>query len=284
MSSSLISSDPDPAPAGAAADAAFHLPPAWASAWALVAVLWQRDLKRLFRQPSRLIGALGQPVIFWGIIGSGYASTFALPGADVSYASYFYGGVIMMVALFSSIFASVSVIEDRHQGFLLHVLTVPAPRFALVLGKCLGSASVAGVQISLFLLLAPVAGYSWLSIDWPSLLLALSLACVGLSALGFAVAWRLDNVQAYHAVQMTLLVPLWVISGAMFPGPKQGAYATAMRLNPLSYAVSAIRHALSGGQAPAATVLADRGTSLAVLASFCVLSLCIAQRQSARRV
>lgn len=248
-----------------------------------IAVLWQRDCLRFLRQPSRLVGALGQPVIFWGVIGSGFASTFSLGQGQIGYQAFFYAGVVMMVALFSSIFASVSVIEDRHQGFLLPVLAGPGSRLALVLGKCLGSATVAALQISLFLLLAPLAGFSYASIAWPALLSALACACMGLSALGFAVAWWLDNVQAYHAVQMTLLVPLWVVSGAMFPAdPSSPGFYWAMRANPLAYAVSAVRHALYGGSAPLQTVICDASTAQWVCLVFALVSVALATLVSRR--
>ena len=180
-------------------------------------MLWWRDLVRFFRQPSRLAGALGQPVIFWLVIGSGLAATFRMPGAEVGYLEFFYPGVLLMVVLFAAIFTTVSVIEDRHAGFLQAVLAGPGSRAALVLGKAAGSASVALSQAALFLALAPGAGIQLLRVDWPLLLAALALAALGLAALGFAVAWTVDSVQGYHALQMTLLVPLWVVSGAMFP-------------------------------------------------------------------
>ncbi|RYF09070.1 MAG: ABC transporter [Deltaproteobacteria bacterium] len=230
---------------------------AFAFDMATIQVLWWRDMKRFWRQPSRLVGALGQPIIFWGVIGSGMASTFTLPGSPVGYLEYFYPGVVLMVALFASIFASVSVIDDRHQGFLQAVLAGPGSRTALVLGKCLGSASVALLQIGLFLALAPYAGFDLSAVHWPLLLGTLVAACLGLCALGFAAAWFLDNVQAYHAIQMTFLVPLWVVSGAMFP-PSQDAprgFVWAMQFNPVAYAVSAVRHALVRGVHPAAAFL-----------------------------
>lgn len=244
--------------------------------WATIQVLWRRDMKRFWRQPSRLVGALGQPIIFWGVIGSGMASTFALPGSDVGYLEYFYPGVVLMVALFASIFASVSVIEDRHQGFLQAVLAGPGSRTALVLGKCLGSASVALVQIALFLALAPWAGFALGAVHWPMLITALLGACLGLCALGFAAAWFFDNVQAYHAIQMTLLVPLWVVSGAMFPPTAQAprAFLWAMQLNPIAYAVSCVRHALYGGHAPVATVMhVTPSVALAIVLGFAVMSI-----------
>ncbi|BDG08469.1 ABC transporter permease [Anaeromyxobacter paludicola] len=250
---------------------------------ATVDVLWRRDLARFFRQPSRLAGALGQPVLFWLIIGSGMASTFRMPGSDQGYLQFFYPGVVLMVVLFAAIFTTVSVIEDRHAGFLQAVLAGPGSRGALVAGKSLGSASVALSQAALFLLLLPSAGFSALSVRWPLLLAALSLAAVGLAALGFAVAWAVDNVQGYHAIQMTLLVPLWVVSGAMFPAsPEHPVFAAVMRANPVAYAVSATRRALGGPDAPGA-LPGGAAVDLGVLALFAAAALGLAALAARRK-
>jgi daunorubicin resistance ABC transporter membrane protein len=248
---------------------------------ATVAVLWRRDLTRFFRQPSRLAGALGQPVIFWLVIGSGMSGTFRMSGGP-GYLAYFYPGVVMMVVLFAAIFTTVSVIEDRHRGFLQTVLAGPGSRGALVLGKSLGSASVALSQAALFLLLLPAAGIPYLAVSWPLLLAALGLAAVGLAALGFAVAWAVDNVQGYHAIQMTLLVPLWVVSGAMFPLPAdRPGFAWVMRANPISYSVSAVRRALAGADAPGA-LPGSAARDLAVCALFALVALALALAASRR--
>jgi daunorubicin resistance ABC transporter membrane protein len=250
---------------------------------ATVRVLWWRDLVRFFRQPSRLVGALGQPVLFWLIIGSGMASTFRMPGAQVGYLEFFYPGVVLMVVLFAAIFTTVSVIEDRHQGFLQAVLAGPGSRASLVAGKSLGSASVALSQAALFLLLAPAAGFPFRSIDWPLLVAALGLAAIGLAALGFTVAWAIDNVQGYHAIQMTLLVPLWVISGAMFPpSPDHPAFTAVMRANPVAYAVSATRRALAGPVA-AGALPGSAARDLAVVAAFAAVALVLAVAAARRR-
>jgi len=254
---------------------------------AAVGVLWRRDLLRFFRQPSRLVGALGQPVIFWLVIGSGMAATFRMPGSPVGYLQFFYPGVVLMVVLFAAIFTTLSVIEDRHAGFLQAVLAGPAPREAVAAGKVLGSASVALTQVALFLALAPAAGFPLLLVNWPLLLSSLSLAAVGLAGLGFAVAWLVDNVQGYHAIQMTLLVPMWVVSGAMFPpSADHPAFGAVMRANPLSYAVSAVRRALAGADAPGA-LAGSSLRDLAVLALFAAVGLSLAagaaRRQGAPR-
>src|SRR6185436_17519936 len=112
-----------------------------------ISVLVRRDLTRFVREKTRVAGALLQPLLFWLMIGSGMASTFVLPGArSVGYLEYFYPGVLVMVVLFTAIFTTMSVIEDRHSGFLQAVLVAPGSRAALVIGKCLGAATVAFVQ------------------------------------------------------------------------------------------------------------------------------------------
>ena len=245
---------------------------------ATISVLWQRDVKRFFRQPSRIIGALGQPIIFWLVIGSGMTATFALPNSPVDYMEYFFPGVVLMVVLFASIFTSMSVIDDRSAGFLQAVLAGPASRVSVVLGKCLGSASVAMVQAGLFLLLAPLAGFAYAQIDWVMLLLSLWTAALGVCAVGFAVAWWLNNVQAYHAVQMTLLIPLWIISGAMFPyDPEHAVFRFIMKLNPAAYATSSVRHAMYGGiAAPDMSLTQSPGGEFAVLLACGAVSLGVA--------
>ncbi|HET7754886.1 MAG TPA: ABC transporter permease [Anaeromyxobacteraceae bacterium] len=259
--------------------------PASAVAWdvATARVLWYRDLLRFFRQPSRLAGALGQPVIFWLVIGSGLASTFRMPGSGVGYLEFFYPGVVLMVVLFAAIFTTVSVIEDRRQGFLQAVMAGPGSRAALVVGKVLGSASVALTQASLFLILAPLAGFRWGAIHWPLLLAALALSAIALAAIGFAVAWSVSSVQGYHAIQMTFITPLWVVSGAMFPSdPARPWLEVVMRLNPVAYGVSAARRALAGADAPGALPGSAAG-DLAVLAFFTAGALALALLASRRR-
>ena len=250
---------------------------------AAVRVLWRRDLVRFFRQPSRLVGALAQPAVLWVVLGAGMSGTFRMQGAATGYLAYFYPGVVLMVVLFASIFTTLSVIEDRHAGFLQAVLAGPASRGAVVVGKVLGSASVALSQAVLFLVLAPAAGFPPGAVDWPLLLAALALAAVGLSALGFAVAWLVDNVQGYHAIQMTLLVPLWIVSGAMFPeSPDHPILGAVMRANPVAYAVSASRRALAGPDAQGA-LPGSTARDLLVLAAFAAAAVLLATLAARRR-
>lgn len=233
---------------------------------ATISVLVRRDLTRFVREKSRVLGAVVQPLLFWLMIGSGLADNFKLPGSEhVSYLEYFFPGVLVMIVLFSAIFTTMSVIEDRHSGFLQAVLVAPGSRVSLVLGKCLGSSAVALIQGALFLLLAPLAGFSFTSMALLPLAAGLVLTCLALCTLGFAVAWWLDSSTAYHVVMSVLLLPLWVLSGSMFPARPGTIMGYLVSANPLSYAVSAVRRGMYGAALPAGMLPAGRGAWLEVL-------------------
>src|ERR1041384_8208853 len=121
--------------------------------------LWQREIVRFFRQRSRVIGALGPPILFWFLIGSGLGNSFHMglstPAEGINYLQYFFPGTVSLIILFTAIFSTISVIEDRHEGFLQSVLVAPLSRLSLVLGKILGGTTLAFVQALLFLCLAP---------------------------------------------------------------------------------------------------------------------------------
>lgn len=253
--------------------------PALAEDLATVRVLWSRDVLRFLRQPTRLVGALAQPVVFWLLIGGGMASTFryeAAPG--VGYMQYFFPGIVVMMVLFASIFGTITVIEDRHAGFMQSVLVGPSSRAAVVVGKSLGVGSVGLFQAAAFLCLAPWAGFAMGDIDWGSLLACLTLGALGLSAFGFALAWVTDSSQAYHAVMSILLLPGWVLSGAMFPPSEDHpVLRTLLHANPMSYLVSGVRGALhAGGDTRVAHLAGGPVGDLAVVAAFAVLSVTLA--------
>jgi len=254
---------------------------------ATVRVLAGRDVVRFFRQRSRVIGALAQPVLFWWVIGSGFGGSFRLQGADhVSYGTYFYPGVVTMVLLFSAIFATITVIEDRREGFLQSVLAGPGSRLSVVLGKCLGSSAVALIQASLFLLLAPLAGVSVAAVNWPLLVSALVLSSLFLTGLGFVLAWWINSASGYHAVMSVVLIPMWVLSGAMFPlDTPDSVLGRMMSLNPMRFAVDAVRQALFPGDT--ASIASGIGTlpvvSLLTLGGLAALTLGISAWRVGRR-
>jgi len=212
-----------------------------------VVTLWRRELVRFIRQRSRVFGTLATPLIFWLLLGSGLGSSFSLPGAlqKMDYLEYFYPGTILLIILFTTIFASLSIIEDRKEGFLLSVLVAPVSRSAIVLGKILGGATVAFAQGFLLLLLAPLMG---ISLDFWRILTvsgALLLASLSLSGLGFATAWKTESMEGYHTVMNVILFPMWLLSGALFPAA--GAFSWVrwvMIFNPATYALALLRHLL----------------------------------------
>ncbi len=156
-------------------------------------------------------------------------------------------------------------------------MVAPASRGALALGKCLGGAAVALLHGALFLVLSPLAGFTPGEVNWPLLAVTLVLTSLALTAVGFVLAWWLDSTQGYHAIMSVVLIPLWILSGALFPvEPTHGALRWAARLDPLTYAVDATRAALAG--AP----VADEATSLAVLGAFALVTLVAATRIARR--
>jgi ABC-2 type transport system permease protein len=253
--------------------------------WATVRVLWGRDVVRFFRQRSRVVGALAQPLLFWAVMGSGFGRSFQAEGmTGLSYTHYFFAGVVAMVLLFSAIFATITVIEDRREGFLQSVLAGPGSRLSVVAGKCLGSSTIALLQAGLFLGFAPLAGVAWATVSLPILVAALVLTALFLCGLGFTLAWWINSSTGYHAVMSVILIPMWILSGAMFPvsgaGPVIGAL---MQVNPMRFSVDALRQALYGEAAVAAVTRGTVSTNLAALMGLAAFVLALAAWRVSRR-
>jgi ABC-2 type transport system permease protein len=194
---------------------------------------------------------------------------------------FFFPGAVALVVLFASIFANISIIEDRREGFLLSVLVAPTPRLALVLGKVFGATTIGAMQGALFLPLIPVLGIPVSVSGLPLAGGAVALMAFGLTAIGFFFAWRLNSIQGFHSVMNVVLMPMWLLSGGLFPF--EGAHwtmATLMRLNPLFYGVTALRRALT----PELTI-AGPSTVIcwAVMAGFAAVSLALAVWEANRR-
>ena len=246
-----------------------------------ISALWKREIVKFVRDRSRLLGALTQPIGFWLLLGLGFQGTFQMPlGAEsgIGYLEFLFPGIIVLMILFTAIFSTISIVEERKSGFLQAALVAPMPRTALVVGNALGGTTLAFLQAVLFLILLPVIGL------WPTatglLLVCLTSLLVGLSftALGFLIAWRSETTRGFHAVMNLFLLPLWFLSGAFFPA--EGASVLlrwVMVLNPVSYAVSAIRQALYlPGAAP--TAMAPIWVCLLISALFAGLTITLAVR------
>ena len=209
--------------------------------------LWQREMVRFFRQRDRVVGALATPIVFWLLLGLGLGKSFRTPTAPEShgYLEYFYAGTMVMILLFTAIFSTISVIEDRREGFLQAVLVAPVGRFAIVAGKLLGGTTLALVQGLIFLAFAPVVGVtlSVASVLW--LVGVMTLVSFALTGLGFVIAWQLNSTQGFHAIMNLFLIPLWLLSGAVFPASGAPAWlGWVIKLNPLTYGVTALRDGL----------------------------------------
>ena len=231
--------------------------------------LCRREITRFLRQRHRIVGALATPLVFWLLIGGGIGQSISFPGgAGQSYLQYFFPGTLLMILLFTAIFSMISVIEDRREGFLQSVLVSPAPRQAVVLGKVLGATLLASGQGAIFLALGPLAG---LRFGPPALLGALGamlLMSFALSSLGFVIAWRMSSTQGFHAIMNLFLMPMWFLSGALFP-PQNAWWGlrALMAINPLTYGLDLLRHLLAPRTEAAA---GDAALSLIVTAAFAV--------------
>jgi ABC-2 type transport system permease protein len=234
--------------------------------------LWRREIVRFYRQRARVVGVIVSPLLFWLVLGSGFAHSFQSAGVGAGpghYLGYFFPGSVVMIVLFTAIFSMMSLIQDRNEGFLLSVLAAPVSRSAIVLGKVLGGATLAAIQGVIFLVFAPLVG---VHASVAAVLLAIVvIAAISfeLTALGFAIAWPMDSPQAFHAIVNLILLPLWMLSGALFPASGASGWMRVLMLaNPLTYGVDALRNALF----PAQPTSASLAVNLAVTAGFCLVA------------
>jgi ABC-2 type transport system permease protein len=237
-----------------------------------VSALWRREMVRFVRQRSRIVGAFASPLIFWLLLGFGVGSSFspASQARTMGYQEYFFPGTVLMILLFTSIFSTISIIEDRKEGFLQAVLVAPVPRSALVFGKLLGGTSLALMQGILFMLLAPLVGIPMTRI--PETLLMLTLVAFGLTALGYVIAWRMDSTQGFHAIMNLFLIPMWLLCGAVFPASgAPGWLRVVMGLNPITYGMSAVRWSIYGREVASTMGIPGFGLSVGVSVAFAAL-------------
>jgi ABC-2 type transport system permease protein len=237
--------------------------------------LWKREVVRFYRNRSRVVGVIASPLLFWIVIGSGFGTSFRGAGGQGSqhYLDFFFPGALTMIVLFTAIFTMMSVIEDRNEGFLLSVLVAPVHRSVIVLGKVLGGTTLAAGQGILFLIFAPLIGIHFTLVSFGLIVLTVFLIAFSLTALGFAIAWPMDSTQAFHAIINLFLIPLWLLSGSLFPLSGASFWIKAiMRINPLTYGTEALRSLLF----PGAAVDFSLKMSIGILAIFSVVMFVIA--------
>lgn len=236
-----------------------------------VGALWWREVIRFLRQRSRLIGAGMQPLLFWLLLGGGFASSFQPAGApaDTGALQYFYPGILTLVLLFTAIFSTIAVVEDRKSGFLQGVLVAPISRRGVVLAQALGGTTLAVLQGALLLVLAPLVGVPLSLASVAAAVATMAAIAFALTSLGLVIAWRMESTQGFHAIMNLILMPIWLLSGAFFPAAgAAGWLGWVMWVNPLTYGMAALRRCLYLDLPAAVGAVPPLGLSLAVTLAF----------------
>ncbi|MEI8327675.1 MAG: ABC transporter permease [Candidatus Taylorbacteria bacterium] len=210
-------------------------------------ILWLRQIKRYMRSKSRIIGSLAQPLLFLLALGYGFGSVFQKAG-EGSYIDFLVPGIIGMGIIFTAVFTGIEIIWDRQFGFLKEIMVAPMSRVNIMIGRTLGGATVATIQGTVVFLLSLILGFhpvSWLGII-PAIIIMFLIATL-FTALGTMIASLLDDMQGFQLIMNFLIMPLFFLSGALFPleGLPKGL-AIVARLDPLSYGVDALRSILTG--------------------------------------
>ena len=238
--------------------------------------LWLREVKRYLRDRTRIISSFVQPLLWLVIFGAGFGMRFALPGG--SYQQYLFPGIVGQTLLFTSMFMGISVIWDRDFGFLKEVLVAPVSRMTLFLGKMVGDSTDAVIQGIIVFALGAVLG---ISIDPGGFLLSLPIMLLitfGLVSIGLTIASFMGSLESFGAIQTFINLPLFFLSGALFPingSLAQGVpgwLQAASSLNPLTYGVDALRSILLGGTY---TSLQPIWVNLAVICGFDVAMIAV---------
>ena len=234
-------------------------------------ILWLRQLKRYIRSRSRIIGSLGQPLLFLLALGYGFGPVFQKAGQG-NYLEFLAPGVIAMSILFTAIFSGMEIIWDKQFGFLKETLVAPVSRFNIMIGRTLGGATVATLQGIIVFFISIAVGFRPTNIAFlPVAFLVMALIALFFTAMGTAIASLLEDMQGFQMIMNFLVMPIFFLSGALFPlTGLPSSIDTIARLNPLTYGVDGLRGALVGGQ-----MQFGFGIDLAVLTGVTVLFLVI---------
>ena len=210
-----------------------------------VRVVWKRELIRFFRSRIRMITSLAQPILFLFVLGTGLAGVVPRAPGSVDYRTYMFPGVLAMTVLFSAMFSSISIVWDREFGFLREMLVAPVRRTALVVGKCIGGATVATIQGAMILVLAGLVHVPYDPILLLELFGILLMTSVAITAFGAMIASRMEQVESFQMIMQMIVLPMFFLSGAMFPLTRLPDWLRILtRLDPLSYAVDPMRRAV----------------------------------------
>jgi len=211
-----------------------------------VYIIWYRDILRYWRDRWRLVASLAQPLLFLVVFGSGLSSSLGGGlfggGRGLSYMQFMFPGIIGMSILFTAIFGAMSIVWDREFGFLKEVLVAPIDRWAVAIGKALGSTTQAMIQGLIILVLAPFVGVHLSLLTVIEIVPLAAVLAFGLSSLGVAIASMMKSLQGFQVVVNFLMMPMFFLSGALFPLTNLPGWMTVLtRLNPASYGIDPLR-------------------------------------------
>ncbi len=213
----------------------------------VIYILWLRQLKRYWRSKARIVGSLGQPLLFLVALGFGFGPVYQKAGGG-DYIQFLAPGIIAMSILFLSVFSGIEMIWDKEFGFLKETFVAPVSRLKIVFGRILGGATVALLQGIIVLILVSFVKFRMHEIIMlPAVILAMFLIAITFTALGTAIACLLEDMHAFQLISNFLIMPLFFLSGAIFP--LQGlptAMTVVASLDPLAYGVDALRGLLTG--------------------------------------
>jgi len=208
-------------------------------------ILWLRQVKKYFRSRSRIIGSLGQPLLFLVAFGFGFGNVYQKAGGG-NYIQFLAPGIILMSVLFTAIFSGIELIWDRQFGFLKETLVAPVPRITIMLGRTLGGATVATIQGIIVFVLTLLVGFRPHNVLLlPVALVFVFLVALLFTSLGTALASTLEDMQGFQLIMNFLVMPIFFLSGALFPLkglPKIMEYIT--RVDPMTYGVDGLRSLL----------------------------------------
>lgn len=210
-------------------------------------ILWLRQVKKYFRSRSRIIGSLGQPLLFLIAFGFGFGGVYQKAGGG-NYIEFLAPGIILMSVLFTAIFSGIELIWDRQFGFLKETLVAPVPRIAIMFGRTLGGATVATLQGIIVFVLTLFIGFRPHSlVQLPIALLVVFLVALLFTGVGTALASLLEDMQGFQLIMNFLVMPTFFLSGALFPlNGLPEIMKTVVKLDPMTYGVDGIRDLLIG--------------------------------------
>lgn len=262
-----------------------------------IGMVWQRELLRYVRTPSRIFTGLAQPLLFLFVLGYGMGSLVGTTGG-LDFRKFVFPGIVAMSVVSTSIFSAISIVWDREFGFLREMLVAPVPRWALVMGKTAGGATVATGQGTIMLVLAPLVGVDLTVLTIVAVIAIEFTMAVALTAFGVFVASRITRMEGFQMVMQLVLLPMIFLSGALFPLAGLPLWLDILtRLNPLTYAVAPLRSVVFSAQNLPPAALArfpsdvtlfgwtlSIWTELAITVVFAAVFLALAVRGFGRRI